>query len=107
MRSATVVLRPRAMPQNVTRYFNSGKASPSVGKWRRLAPPGYAAQVRCLMVALLTACAGTPPAASLFGPPRDKLAAEDYPRVLGAWTRSDKVYQGLESKMFVTTTFHA
>lgn len=54
---------------------------------------------------LAVACAEKRPAV-LYGPPQP-LSAEDYPQVLEAWTRSAKLYQGLENKMFVTATMHA
>lgn len=53
----------------------------------------------------LAACA-PPPKASLFGPTK-KISADEYQTILSRWTRSDRVYQGLDSKMFVTATFHA
>jgi len=53
----------------------------------------------------LVACA-PPPKASLYAPTK-KISADDYETILSRWTRSDRVYQGLDSKMFVTATFHA
>ncbi|MBI5507556.1 MAG: hypothetical protein HY903_02265 [Deltaproteobacteria bacterium] len=35
------------------------------------------------------------------------MTAEEFPAVRATWTRSAKVYQGLESKLFVTATLHA
>jgi hypothetical protein len=55
----------------------------------------------------LAGCASSPPKASLFGPPSRKIAAEDYKDVLRIWTRSYKIYQGLENKLFASATFHA
>ena len=42
----------------------------------------------------------------LHGPSR-VLEPTDYDMVLKTWTRSAKIYQGLDSKMFVTATFHS
>lgn len=60
-----------------------------------------------LPLALLAgaACAKPPPAV-LFGPARP-LTAADYGTVLRTWTRSDKVYEGLNNIMFIDVTFHA
>ena len=46
-----------------------------------------------------------PPPAMLYGSQRD-ITPADYPDVLKTWTRSAKVYQGFETKQFVTATFH-
>jgi hypothetical protein len=56
-------------------------------------------------VLVLFACTHEP-AVALYGPSQ-KLTAEDYPDVLERWTRSDKIYKGLENKLFVTATWHA
>ncbi|MEE8410473.1 MAG: hypothetical protein V3T05_12780 [Myxococcota bacterium] len=53
----------------------------------------------------LAACGTTRPAV-LHGPSQP-LTAEDYPAVMKTWTRSAKVYKGLENKLFVSATFHA
>lgn len=42
----------------------------------------------------------------LHGPSR-VLQPQDYGMVLKTWTRSAKIYQGLDSQMFVTATFHS
>ena len=34
------------------------------------------------------------------------VTADDYSDILGTWTRSSKIYDGLDSKMFITATFH-
>ncbi len=35
------------------------------------------------------------------------LQASDYPGVIDTWTRSDKVYKSLDTKLFVSSTCHA
>jgi len=57
------------------------------------------------LVMALAAC-GSPKPAVLYGPER-QLSASAYPEVLRTWTRSTKLYQGFDSKMFVTATFHS
>ena len=42
----------------------------------------------------------------LHGPARD-LRPKDYPKVLATWTKSAKIYRELDSKMFITGTFHS
>ena len=59
-----------------------------------------------LMVIGLGACAAQIPRGVLHGPSR-VLEPKDYDMVLKTWTRSAKIYQGLDSKMFVTATFHS
>ena len=59
-----------------------------------------------LMVFALGACAAQIPRGVLHGPSR-VLEPKDYDMVLNTWTRSAKIYQGLDSKMFVTATFHS
>ncbi len=62
--------------------------------------------MRCLWLVLVVVCAcGGQKAATLFGP-TPQPGPDDYAEVLETWTREDKVYQGLETKMFVTATFH-
>lgn len=39
--------------------------------------------------------------------PEVALTAEDYQDVLDTWTRGDRVYQQLDNKLFVTSTFHS
>jgi len=39
--------------------------------------------------------------------PRTTLSAENYPEVLANWTREDRLYDGLDSKLFVHSTFHS
>lgn len=58
------------------------------------------------VVLLMAAACGTTRPAMLLGPAQP-LTAEDYPAVLKTWTRSAKMYKGLESKLFVSATFHA
>ena len=52
------------------------------------------------------ACAAAPRRGVLHGPGR-VLEPKDYQMVLKTWTRSAKIYQGLDSKMFFTATFHS
>lgn len=61
----------------------------------------------CLTPTLAAVGCSAPTRAALYGPSSRVLAAEDYPEVLATWTRSTKVYQGLENKMFVTATLHS
>jgi hypothetical protein len=56
--------------------------------------------------ALVLAACAPPPRASLYGSQK-KITADDYESILARWTRSDRVYQGLDSKMFVTASFHS
>lgn len=65
----------------------------------------------CFVAALagsFTATAGctTPRPAAFYGHGRS-LALEDYPAVIDTWTRSDRVYSGFDTKIFVTATFHS
>ncbi len=53
----------------------------------------------------LAACGGHGPVALHVS--AAAIKAEDYDAVLSAWTRADKVYQGLDNKLFVTATYHA
>lgn len=53
----------------------------------------------------LAACA-EPRVGVLYGQSRE-LTPQDYPKVLDTWTRTDRVYSGLDNKVFVTATFHA
>lgn len=54
---------------------------------------------------LATACT-TRRSAVLYGS-ESRLTAADYPAVLRTWSRSAKIYQGLDDKLFVTATYHA
>ncbi|MEE2902921.1 MAG: hypothetical protein VYC39_11355 [Myxococcota bacterium] len=58
-----------------------------------------------LMVTAIAGCAHTDPALSLQ--PRTSMKASDYEKVLEDWTREDRLYDGLESKLFVHATFHS
>ena len=61
--------------------------------------------MRFILLALsLFACAG-PERYSLT--PRPDLTADDYEDVLDAWTQDDKLYDRLDSIMFVFGTFHS
>jgi hypothetical protein len=62
-------------------------------------------RLAALLVLLAAACS-TPRPAILHGPSQP-LAAEDYTAVLETWTRSAKIYGGLETKAFMNATFHA
>lgn len=53
----------------------------------------------------LPACSARRPAI-LYGS-ESRLVAADYPAVLRTWSRSAKIYQGLDDKLFVTATYHA
>jgi len=61
-----------------------------------------------LLTALGSLAAGcsSPPPASLYGTGH-QISAKEYADVLATWTRSDKVYGGLDTKMFITGTFHS
>ena len=55
---------------------------------------------------LVFASCSQPPKAVLFGPGTE-LTAEDFPRVRETWTRSQKVYKGLDNRLFVKATYHS
>ena len=59
-----------------------------------------------LLVVGLSACTAQVRRGVLHGPSR-VLEPSDYDMVLKTWTRSAKIYQGLDTKMFVTATFHS
>jgi len=59
-----------------------------------------------LMILGLCGCAPQVRPGVLHGPSR-VLQPSDYKVVLKTWTRSAKIYQGLDSQMFVTATFHS
>ena len=61
--------------------------------------------LRNFALLFVTACAA-PPRASLRGEP-GLLKAQDYPRVLKSWTRSSRIYRGVETVAFLDVTFHA
>jgi hypothetical protein len=69
------------------------------GSWRSLRRLGLAT-----LLGLAACPAGRP--VSLYGSDAP-LSAEQYPEILTNWTRSAKVYQLLDNKLFVTATFHA
>jgi hypothetical protein len=58
------------------------------------------------LLLLLSACAGPPTTGVLFGPSQPVTAA-DYDTILKTWTRSTRIYDGLDTKAFITATFHA
>jgi hypothetical protein len=58
-----------------------------------------------ILAAALPSC--HPPRAAVLYGPATPLTIEDYPSVLATWTRSAKVYDHLENKVFATATFHA
>ena len=62
--------------------------------------------VRSFMIVglLATACAGPRP---LTLSSSETITADDYEDVLDAWTRNDRVYDILVSKLFVYATFHS
>jgi hypothetical protein len=59
-----------------------------------------------LMIVGLCGCTPQVRPGVLHGPSR-VLQPSDYKVVLKTWTRSAKIYQGLDSQMFVTATFHS
>ncbi len=59
-----------------------------------------------LLVGLLLSACSLPRHASLYARSTE-ISPADYLEVLHTWTRSDKVYSALDTKMFVTATFHA
>lgn len=60
-----------------------------------------------LAVALtITGCAAPQRRGVLHGPSA-VLKPQDYSMVLKTWTRSAKIYQGLDTQMFLTATFHS
>jgi hypothetical protein len=66
--------------------------------------------IHCVGLALLAlvgslACSAPRPTV-LYGP-EEPLTAEDYGSVLKTWTRSTKIYQRLDNKLFVNATFHS
>lgn len=61
--------------------------------------------VACFAALGVSACrAATPPASLMESGP---VTAADYDRILETWTRSQKVYDGLDSILFVHATFHS
>ena len=50
-------------------------------------------------------CAGHPPAV-LYGK-SEQFKPGDFPRVLETWTRSDRLYAGIENKLFLSATYHS
>ena len=59
-----------------------------------------------LLMALMGSCTTPVRQVNLFGPAK-LLKTGDYQEVLDTWTRSAKIYRDLDSKMFLTATFHA
>ena len=59
----------------------------------------------CVLVCLFAACSSPQKVALFSSEPPPK--AKDYQKVLHAWTRQDKLYHGLDTRLFVTATFHA
>ena len=57
-----------------------------------------------VVVCLLVGCSG-PRVVSLR--PQPKITPEDYDAILERWTRTDKVYDVLDAKLFVHSTFHS
>jgi len=47
------------------------------------------------------------PRAILSLQPRSTIGSDDYERILDDWTREDRLYDGLDSKLFVHSTFHS
>ncbi len=46
-----------------------------------------------------------PPVAGRYDAAGTDVQAEDYPHVLASWTRDNRLYNGLENKVFVTSVF--
>jgi hypothetical protein len=65
------------------------------------------ARTRGLLCLALCGAGCSPPRPAVLHSPTTPLSAEDFPVVLSTWTRTDKVYQGLDNKLFVTATYHA
>lgn len=59
-----------------------------------------------LAVGLIGSGCRAPRPAVLYGP-EQPLSADDYPELLKTWTRSGKIYQKIDSKLFTTATFHS
>ena len=64
------------------------------------------AVVALAMSVFVTGCQTVKLKGVLHGPARD-LRPKDYPKVLETWTKSAKIYQDLDTKMFITGTFHS
>ena len=58
-----------------------------------------------MMAAAFSGCKHQEPVLSLQ--PRGTATADNYDEVLTDWTREERVYDGLESKLFVHATFHS
>jgi hypothetical protein len=65
-----------------------------------------AAALVALSCTSVAGCAAAPARPSLYGPER-KMGPGDYPEILRSWTRSARVYQGFDTKMFVSATLHS
>ncbi len=73
---------------------------------RAFAPIKILAVVIMTMSFLVAGCQTAPLKGVLHGPARD-LRPKDYPKVLATWTKSAKIYHDLDTKMFITGTFHS
>src|SRR5688572_791877 len=63
--------------------------------------------VHVVSVALWAAGCVTARQEQLTLQPTGGVRAEDYNEILKRWTRDDEVYDGLDSKLFVSATFHS
>jgi hypothetical protein len=64
-----------------------------------------ASSVVLIIAAALSAACSTPRAATLYG--YTDLTGTEFDDVLRTWTRSEKIYRGLENKAFVSATYHS
>lgn len=62
---------------------------------------------RALIAGFLLGTACAPPRPAMIYGPETPVTSDDYPDILQTWTRSGRVYRGLDNKIFVTATFHA
>lgn len=53
----------------------------------------------------LTACSHAPPMPGRFDSTGADVRAEDYPHVYASWTRDNRMYDGLENKVFLAASF--
>ncbi|HSI03166.1 MAG: hypothetical protein ACAI38_13620 [Myxococcota bacterium] len=63
-------------------------------------------RVGLALVLCASACTKpAPPVAGRYDAAGTDVQAEDYPHVLASWTRDNRLYNGLENKVFVTSVF--
>ena len=61
--------------------------------------------VLAILVCALACTKPTPPLAGRYDASGTDVQAEQYPHVLASWTRDNRLYNGLENKVFVTSVF--